>query len=146
MKRAIAGASAALVLAACSGLKSYPSDFPANLVVRSELDKARGSLHVHQVDASCRTDYRGTVALDQPSVAVGIPPDRLAYIVATFDTSSFFGGSSATSVGTLLRPRTGYRYELRLKYRDNIYDFAMSEAGPGKASRPIARRDLDTCK
>ena len=146
MNRAIAGLPAALVLAACSGLKSYPNDLPANLVVRSELDKARGSLHIHQVDASCRTEYRGTVALDGPSVAVGIPPERLAWIVATFDTSSFFGGSSATSVGTLLRPRAGYRYELRLRYRDNIYDFAMSETAPGKASRPVARRDLDSCK
>jgi hypothetical protein len=146
MKCAIVGLPAALVLAACSGLKTYPNDAAKNLIVRTDLDKARASLHVHHVDAGCKTDYRGTVALDQPSVAVGLPPERLTWLVASFDTSSFFGGSSATSVGTLLRPRAGYRYELKLKYRDNLYDFALSETEPGKPSRPVARRDLGSCK
>src|SRR5262245_19044514 len=133
MRSALSGVLLALGLAACSGAKVYPNDAAKNLFVQSTLESGvRAALDVYQVDAVCRTEYLGRVALDQPSVAVGVPVERSSYLVVTFDTSSFFGGSSKTSAGTLLRPRAGLRYDLRVSYRDRIYDLAVREIEPGK--------------
>jgi hypothetical protein len=140
-------------LAGCSGIKTYPNTSAKNLVVLSEIDSGsmfstmRAALHVHQVDAGCRTEYQGTVRLDRPSIEVGIPPDRFSYLVFTFEGSSFLGGSSSmTNVGTLLKPRAGYRYELAVTYRDNIYDVVIRERDPRRrSSREVAHRSLETC-
>jgi hypothetical protein len=142
-----AGLLLALGITACAGAKIYPNDAAKNLFVRSELDtKVRASLDVHQVDANCNTGHQGRVTLDQPTVAVGLPAERFSYLVVTFDSSSFFTGSSTASVDTLLKPRAGYSYELSVTYRDNIYNFSIRETDPSKrASRNIARRDLRTC-
>jgi hypothetical protein len=51
-----------------------------------------------------------------------------------------------TNVGTLLKPRAGYRYELAVTYRDDIYNVVIREKDPRRgSSREIARRDLETC-
>ena len=140
-------------VAGCSGIKTYPDASAKNLIVRSDVDSGsrfssmHAALHVHKVDAGCRTEYQGTVRLDQPSIAVGIPPDRFSYLVFSFEGSSFLGGSSsATSVGTLLKPRAGYRYEFAVTYRENIYNVVIRETDPRiGSSREIVRRDLETC-
>ena len=137
---------AAGLLAACSGIKSYPDASPKNLVVRPELSKVRAALHIHRVKADCSTEYQGTVQLDRPTVQVGIPPERLSYLVLEFDSSSFLGGRSTTSVGTLLRPRSGYAYEAEARYRDSIYSVVIREIDSRRASsREIPRRDLSSC-
>jgi len=70
------------LLAGCSGIKTYPDTSPRNLFVETEarsgsvFGSVRVSVRIHQVDASCRTEYLGTVQLNEPSVAIGIPPDR----------------------------------------------------------------------
>jgi len=66
--------------------------------------------------------------------------------VVTFDTSSFLGGSRATSVGTVLEPRAGFEYELAVRYKQAIYDVALREVDPRKrVSRELARRPLGGC-
>ena len=141
--------AAALLLAlaaGCSGLKTYPTDPGGNLAVRSQMDRGvRAALHVHRVDAQCDTGYAGTVQLDRPSVALGLAPGRRSYLVVTFDTSSFLGGSRSTSAGTLLEPRTGSRYELAVRYHDSIYDVALYETD-GRGRRALPRRDLSACR
>ena len=147
MRGALAGTLLALGVAACSGVKVYPNEGAKNLLVQSELESGvSAALDVYQVDAACKSEYRGRVALDKATVAVGIPPERPSYLVVIFDTSSFFGGSSSTSAGTLLRPRQGLRYEARVRYRDRIYDFSVRELEPGKGpGRALPRRDMGSC-
>jgi hypothetical protein len=150
---------AALVLAAaltagCSALKTYPSRSPENVVVRPAIESGsvfssmRGSLHIHELDADCRTDYVGTVKLDQPKVALGLPAERVSYLVFAFDGSSFLGGSSSSaSAGTVLKPRAGYRYDVAVTYRDSIYHVVLRESDPRSgASRELPRRQLAGCK
>jgi hypothetical protein len=133
--------------AGCSGLKTYPTAAGGNLAVRTQMDgNVRAALHIHRVDARCRTEYQGTVQLDRPSVVLDLPAGRPSYLVVTFDTSSFLGGSRNTSVGTLLTPRAGSRYELAIRYRESIYDVALSESGSrGGERRALARRELEAC-
>lgn len=138
-----------LVLGAgCSGLKTYPTDAGGNLAVRTDVESGvRAALHIHRVDAQCRTEYLGTVQLDRPTVALALPAGQTRYLVVSFDTSSFLGGSRSTSVGTLLTPRADSAYGLSARYRDSIYDMALSESeGRSRQPRLLPRRELDACQ
>ena len=136
----------ALAVAGCSGLKAYPTDPGGNLAVRPQMDReVRAVLHIHRVDRDCRAEYRGSVPLDRPAVSLGVPPGQPTYLVVTFDTSSFLGGSRSTSAGALLVPRAGQRYELGARYRDGIYDISLYESD-GRARRALPRRELDACR
>jgi len=144
---------AAALTAGCSSLKPYPGRSPENVVVRSAIESGsvfssmRGSVHIHEVDSGCRTSYLGTVKLDQPKVALGLPAERTSYLVFAFDGSSFLGGSSSsTSSGTVLKPRAGYRYEVAVTYRDSLYHVVLRESDPRNgASRELPRRQLAGC-
>ena len=148
-------ALAALVVlfGGCSSLKPYPSVAPENVVVKSALESGsilssmRGSVHIHELDASCHSSYVGTVKLDRPSVALGLPAERASYLVFAFDGSSFLGGtSSSTSAGTVLKPRAGFRYEFAVTYKDNIYNVVLRESDPRRgASREVPRQELRGC-
>ena len=140
-------------LVGCSGIKAYRDSPVKNLVVRSDVDSGSmfssmsAGLDVYRVQAGCRTEYEGTVRLDRPSVAVGLPSDRLSYLVFTFEGSSFLGGSSSSaSTGTLLKPRAGVRYEAAVSYREDIYDVVIRELDLRKGtSREIPHRELQAC-
>lgn len=133
---------AALALAGCSGLKTYPNEAPKNLRVATQTNGARAALHVHEVTGECETRYEGTVTLDQPAVEVGVPAGRPSYVVISFDTSSFMRGQRGTSVGTVLTPRAGYRYELGVRYKDDMYDVALREIDRKGVGRALPRRGL----
>ena len=143
----------ACVLAGCSSLKTYPDTSPKNLVVKTEassgsmLGRTRVSVHIHEVDANCRTQYLGTVQLNEPTVEIGLPPGRLSFLEFSFYSSSFLGSSSGTiSHDTLLRPRAGYTYAASARYTDGIYHVVILESGRrGKPGREIARRGLAEC-
>lgn len=141
------------LLAGCSGIKSYPDTSPKNLFVKTEassgsaFSRMRVAVHIHEVDANCRTQYLGTVQLNEPSVEIGIPPERPSYLEFSFLSSSFLGGSSGRiSYDMLLRPRAGYTYDATARYADGIYYVSIRESGArGKAGREIARRGLAEC-
>jgi hypothetical protein len=141
-----------VLLGGCSGIKTYPDDLPKNLHVRTEatsgsaFSSMRVALHIHRVDANCRTEYQGTVQLNEPSIAVGVQPERTSYLVFTFSGSSFLGGASSTRYETLLRPRAGYAYDARVRYKDGIYHVEIRESDPRRpAGREIERRGLADC-
>ncbi|HKC54024.1 MAG TPA: hypothetical protein VKC33_05225 [Burkholderiales bacterium] len=148
MNRRICGILlAASLFAGCSGIKTYPDTLPKNMHVRTETSKVRAELHIHRVDANCLTEYQGTVQLDKPSVEVGIPAGRQSLVAFTFSSSSFLRGSS-TSVryDTLLTPRAGYTYDVKVSYLDRMYNVAIREIDPRKSSsREIERKSLKTC-
>jgi hypothetical protein len=154
MMRAAPVLLALALLAACSTLKPYPGGSPENVVVTSAIESGsffssmRGSVHIHELDADCRTSYRGTVKLDQPKVALGLPADRASYLVFVFEGASFLGGSSSSSSsGAVLKPRPGYRYDVAVTYRDSIYNVLLRESEPRRgSSRELARQDLKGCK
>src|SRR6266446_768469 len=139
---------AASLLAGCSGAKTYPDTLPKNMHVRTETSKVRAELHIHRVDANCLTEYQGTVQLDKPSVEVGIPAGRQSLVAVTFSSSSFLGGSSSSvRYDTLLTPRAGYTYDVKVSYLDNIYNVTVREIDPrSSSSREIGRRDPTACK
>ena len=135
-----------LLLAGCaSGVKPYAGGGERNLSVRTS-SSARASLDVHSVDAQCRTQYLGTVALDQPDIAIGIPAGRLSYLEFGFASSGLFSRSTHTSRGTLLDPRPGARYEADVTYRDDLYGVVLREKPPRGAARELPLLDLSACR
>ena len=136
------------VLAGCSGIKTYPDTRPKNLRVHTAVSGAGAALDVHRVGASCEIEYQGTVQLDSSSVEIGLPAERPSYVVFRFYSSSFLTGSRRSlSYGTLIRPRAGYTYDVKLSYGDDMYNVSIREIDPRKPySRELERRDLSTCK
>ena len=134
MRRAAAAVLAA-ALAACSSTSAYRYEGEKNLEVRTELSKARASLHIHRIDAQCRTEYQGSLTLDRP-VELALPTEHPSLLIVGFDTSSFFGGARSTARRYVLKPRAGYRYRLEVRYKDDIYDVAAFEIRDGRR-RPL---------
>lgn len=147
MRRTLALGLAALV-AACAGGGRY-ADLPEkNLVVRTEISGARAVLGVHAVDAQCKLTYEGFVDLDQPVTRVGIPDGRTSYLVFEFATSSFWGGRRGSIAReTLLRPRPGASYDIRVTYKDDLYDVVIRETSArGSRSRVLELAGLGACR
>jgi hypothetical protein len=151
----IAAALGALLLAAgCSPLKPYPNELPVkNLSIRtatqsgSMFASVRAEVDVHSIDGACRVQYIGTVALDQPSVAVGIAPEHSSYLVFQFMSSNLLGGSRGRiSRELVLRPQAGQRYEIDVTYRDDLYDVVVRERSPRGALREVPLQDLRSCR
>lgn len=142
------------LLAACSGKFTYPNTLAKNLSIHTETDSGspfssvRAAVGIYGVDGQCRIEYQGTVDLDDPSIAVGIPSGRPSYLVFEFANNSFLGSSRRSiTYETLLVPAAGHDYRLEVSYVDDIYNVEIRESRPGdSASRRIARRDLRTCR
>lgn len=83
-----------------------------------------------------------TTTLDAPETTMGIAAGRPSYLVFRFASSAFLGGSSSSiSYDTLLTPRRGSIYDVRVCYVDNIYGVAISDS----AGRELERRRLRAC-
>ena len=144
---------AASLMYGCAGIRPYPNSLDKNLHIRTKTEsgslfsKARAAVDIYQVDASCKAEYQGTLKLNKPSVAVGIHPDSLTYLVFKFASYSFLANSSSMiSYDTLLKPRAGYNYDIKVSYIDDIYNVDIREVHLSKpASRDIERKDLSAC-
>jgi len=144
----------AVLAAACGGAVRYADSGEKNLVIRTEtssgsaFSSVEAVLGVHAVDAQCKLTYEGYVELDRPLVQVGIPPGRLSYLVFEFASSSFLGGSRGSiSQQTLLRPRPGATYDVRVAYKNEMYEVAIRETPPGGGrARDIELAGLSTCR
>ena len=153
-RNTIGVALALALLVGCSGIRPYPNTLDKNLQVRTEtssgsiFEKVRATVDVYRVDTQCHLEYQGTVDLDKSALAIGIPAERLSYLVFSFASSAFLGGSQSTiSQETLLKPRVGYRYDIDVSYRNDIYNVVVRESHPYKgASREIALAGLGACK
>lgn len=150
-------ALAALVMAlsaGCSGVKTYPNTLDKNLQIRSEtvtgspLFRVRTALSVYRVDERCELALEGVVNIDQPTVSVGVPAGRWSYLDFSFSDPSLAGGtSSSVSRETMFRPRAGYRYDIAVTYRKDIYHVAIREIPPrGGAGREVEFRDIRACR
>ena len=141
------------LLAGCFGIKTYPNAVDKNLYVRTATDsgsffsRVRTAVDIHRVGTDCTTDYEGTVQLNKPSVAIGIPANRWSRLVFVFASSSFLANTRRTiTYETLLQPRAGYDYAITVHYKDDIYNVSVWEAQPGtSARREIEPKTLRAC-
>jgi hypothetical protein len=141
------------LLAGCSWIKTYQSLQHKNLHIETGTDsgsifsKVRAAVDIYQVDESCKAEYEGTVQLNTPSVDLGIPSNRLSYLVFVFARSGVLSSTSSTiTYSTLLLPHIDYNYDIKVSYIDDIYNVVIRETDPRKKkSREIERKDLNDC-
>ncbi|SHF92073.1 hypothetical protein SAMN04487965_2956 [Microbulbifer donghaiensis] len=144
---------AVTAVAACSGVRPYENPRERNLAINVVTDPGSlfggvdAAVDIYSVDDRCQPEYLGTVALQDPLVLVGLPPDRLSYLVFTFSSSAYLGsirGSAAFEV--LMAAKAGYRYEAEVRYIDDIYNVEILEKSPGaRRGVEIPLRDLASC-
>jgi hypothetical protein len=139
---------AVLLLSACSGVKTYSSDLPTNLRVRTYIDTGSAmrstvaEFDVHYVDRNCSLQHQGRVYLDQPLVEVGIPAGRLVYLDFIFASKAVLSSQiSGTRHGILLTPRAGHDYDAKVTYDRGIYDVVLRGNG-----RIVPRKTLSDCR
>jgi hypothetical protein len=158
--RAVGLLLSAAMLAGCAGAPPpYQSDGPSNLNIRTKLSSPSvlltaplggsfdATLHVTRVERDCRKNYRGSVRLDKPTVAVGLPADQPALLEFEFSGQSAptRGGASST-YSTLLTPRGGYQYDVDVAYADRAYSITVHERNPRTgARREVERRPFRDC-
>jgi len=154
MSHAILAVLAVGLSAGCaSGVKSYPNTLDKNVQIRSEtvsssaLFQVRTAVSVYRVDERCELELEGVVNIDRPTVSVGIPANRWTYLDFTFTGSSSDGATNTVSRETLVRPRTGYRYDVAVTYRQDAYHVAIREIpSKGGAGREVQFRDIRACR
>src|SRR6478736_2672 len=111
----------ATFLADCSGLKPYQNS-------DSWFSSVRAAVDIHRLTADCRTEYEGTVQLNRLTIDVGIPLNKWSQLVFVFASSSFLANRSGSiTYETLLKPRSGYQYEIKVTYRDDMYNVIVRE-------------------
>lgn len=143
-----------VLLAGCSGVKTYPNDLPANLHVTTAVDSGSAmkstvaEFDIHLVNAKCETSYLGRVYLDKPGIDVGIPVDQPLYLDFIFASKAFLSSDiSAVRYQTLLTPRSGYEYHAQVSYIKGIYNVVIREKHRGApAGTTIPRKSLSSCK
>ena len=146
-------ACAVALAAGCGGSVRYPDTGEKNLAIRTEtssgsaFSSVKAVLGVHAVDAQCKLTYEGFVGLDRPLVQVGVPPGRLSYLVFEFASSSFMGGRRGSITReTLLRPRPGSTYDVKVSYKDDLYDVEIRETtSRGARARELELAPLSAC-
>ena len=144
----------ACLLAGCSGIKPYPSTPDNNLHLYTTTDSGSffSSIHaavdIHRIGSDCTTDYEGTIQLTQPTIDVGIPPNRWSRLVFIFASSSFLANRSGTiTYDTLLKPRAGYHYEITASYKSDTYHVAIREIPPNRSTgRELDRLAPSACR
>lgn len=138
----------AALLVGCSAAKVYPDVRPANVRIHSQGSAVETTVHIHRVGANCQTEYEGSARLEQPALEIGVPAGRTSVLAVTFSSSSLLrGSSSSVRYATLLTPRAGYRYDVKVSYRDSIYEVVVHEVDTLRnSSRQLARRDPSACK
>jgi hypothetical protein len=141
---------AASLLSGCAGLKTYSDPARKNLLIRTEttseswFSKVGAVVHIHRVDANCKTEYQGTVDLGKPSVEVGLPVDRASLLAFVFDRSASLGGP--IRVEALLIPRIGHRYQASVSYVDSMHGVVLREVEAGRSSsRETALKSVKGC-
>jgi len=143
-----------ILLPACSGMKAYENSLAKNLHVRSSTDSGswfssvRAAVDIHRVGNDCATDYEGTVQLGESTTAIGIPPDRSSYLVFVFSSSSFWANRSGRiTFETMLKPRSEYRYDAAVTYKNDMYHVAIWEFPPNQSTgRELDRQPLSACR
>jgi hypothetical protein len=135
------------MLAACSAVKTYPNTLDKNLHVGTKTDSGvDAAIEIFEVKPDCSIKYSGTIQLDNPVIDVGIPTGRSSYLVFVFSSSGFFTGSNTITYDTLLRPRKDARYDIDVRYQQDIYNVVINERLGSNKSQEIEVKSLAECK
>lgn len=120
---------ALIFLGGCSGISAYHSAPDHNLTVYTQarstalFTRVRTALDIYSVRADCKLRYQGTLQLNRPAVALGVPVRQRSLLVFRFDRAAYLAGTSAEITdATLFTPEPSDRYTANVRYAHGIYD------------------------
>jgi hypothetical protein len=134
----------------CSGPHPYSNNLDKNLTVRTKtasgsvLTSVKARVDIYAVDVACQFSYRGSVALQQPEVEIGLPAGGANYLNFVFSSSSFLAGAQGiTGFDRYFTTRPGYEYIAEASYVDGIYNVILKERKAG--SKRLRELDDGEC-
>ena len=142
-----------ILLAGCSGVKTYSNTLPKNMHVNTKLDSGSvftstvAEFDIHKVNARCETDYVGRVYLEDAATEVGLPVGGSIFLDFIFASKRYLSSDiSAIRYDTLVTPRAGYDYKADVSYINGIYNVVIREISrDGSVVSTIKRRPLSSC-
>lgn len=140
------------MLSGCAGVKHYEDRSLKN--IEAVIEKEQGSvfsgtdasIEIYSVDKSCKLTYLGVVENQQSRFDFGLDEDKMAYVHFVFQSSGLFSNNSSMSYGSLLKPRKGYRYQLKASYIEGIYNLEIFEKRKGRKPRQLETYHFEACK
>ena len=147
--RWIAACLVAILVAGCSGVRTYPNTLPRNLRVATQVEgRTTAEFDIHKVNTRCELDHQGRVSLDDAVTEVGIAVGETIYLDFIFASKSFLSSTTGvTRYSTLLTPRAGYDYQAEVKYIKGLYGVVIRETRKGgSGGREIDRVPLSACR
>lgn len=140
-------------LAACSSVRTYPTDGPFNLQVQtttesgSFLRDVTVSVDIHRVTPGCGFEHLGRRQLGDTVQELRLPVGVPLYLEFIFLKSGrWVNDSSLVRHDTLLTARAGHRYTAQVRYLNGLYDVVVHEAAAGQTkARVVERHQPDRC-
>jgi hypothetical protein len=136
------------LLSGCGGDKLYRTTLPSNLTVSTIAKSMTATLNIHSVDTQCNPSYLGTIKLNSETTDLGIPTNKPVHLVVGFSSTSFLRSSSTySSYDILIVPRPEYRYEMAVRYVDNIYNVEVFEVNRNTGERQeVGGKGIQNCR
>lgn len=139
-------------LAACSAVRTYPTDGPFNLLVLattesgSILRDVTVAVDIHRVEPACGLEYLGRRDLRDSLQELRLPVDVPLYLEFIFLKSGrWVSGSSVVRHDAVLTARAGHRYTARVRYTNGLYEVVIEEAASTGPARVVERKRLERC-
>jgi hypothetical protein len=140
-------------LAACSSVRTYPTDGPFNLQVRtttesgSFLRDVTVAVDIHRVAPGCGLEYQGRRQLGDTVQELRLPVGVPLYLEFIFLKSGrWVNDSSVVRHDTWLTARAGHRYTAQVRYLNGLYEVVVHEADAGQTgARIVERYQPDRC-
>lgn len=140
-------------LAACSSVRTYPTDGPFNLQVQtttesgSFLRDVSVAVDIYRVSPGCGLEHLGRRELGETVQELKLPVGVPLYLDFMFLKSGrWVNHSSLVRHDTLMTAKAGHRYVAQARYLNGLYEVVVRETAAGQASAGVVeRRPLDRC-
>lgn len=140
-------------LAACSSVRTYPTDGPFNLQIQtttesgSFLRDVTVAVDIHRVGPGCVLEHLGRRQLGDTVQELRLPVGVPLYLEFIFLKSGrWVNDSSLVRYDTLLTAMAGHRYSAQVRYLNGLYEVVVHEAAAGQTrARVVERHQPDRC-
>jgi hypothetical protein len=140
-------------LAACTSVRTYPTDGPFNFQLQattesgSFLRDVTVAVDIHRVTSDCGLEHLGRRQLGDTVQELRLPVGVQLYLDFIFLKSGrWVNDASLVRHDTLLTARAGHRYTAQVRYLNGLYEVVVYEAAPGQVqARVVERRQPDRC-
>lgn len=126
------------LITGCSSTAHYPNTASKNVTINVTTDTSSSffntvkiSAGVNNLNKDCTTEYKGFINLTTGKNKLGLKTGVSTHLILEIKQDGFTG-TKTFQRGTLIRPKKGSKYEVIVKYIDNMFDFRLYEIRKSK--------------